>query len=87
MAEEGLTPAERAARLEKEEDEYFESMIKAFSNGRPEDETIEDDIEYFQNHPLFCKEITPKMLEDNPEILAMQNLAYEGTPEEVAKNF
>jgi hypothetical protein len=28
--EEKLTPEERAARLEKEEDEYFEQMMTAF---------------------------------------------------------
>jgi len=43
-------------------------------------------VDYFTNHPLFCKELTPEMLEQ-PEIQALQSLAYDGTPEEVCRNF
>lgn len=83
--EQKLSPEERAARLEQEEDEYFEQMVKAFQANptKPEDD---DDIEYFTNHPLNCKELTPDVLE-RPEFKALQNLAYEGTPEEVCRNF
>lgn len=49
-------------------------------------EEIEKDIEYFVNHPLNVRQVTPEMLE-LPEFQALQNLAYEGTPEEIAKNF
>jgi hypothetical protein len=44
------------------------------------------DEDYFANHPLTCRELTPEMLE-KPEFQALQNLAYDGTPEEVCHNF
>ena len=37
-------------------------------------------------HPLNCGEITEEMLQ-RPEFQALQQLAYEGSPEEVAGNF
>ena len=37
-------------------------------------------------HPLNAREITPEMLE-RPEYQALQELAFEGTPNEVATNF
>ena len=43
-------------------------------------------MEEWSTHPLNCKQITPKMLE-SPEFQALQQLAYDGTPFEVAKNF
>ena len=62
-------------------------MLKAFQENNTYDETKEkEDIEYFLNHPLNCREITPEML-DKPEFQALQNLAYDGTSEEVCKNF
>ena len=59
-------------------------MMKAFNSG-PQT-TIEEDMEYFKNHPLNAKEITPEMLE-LPEFKALQELKYSGTPEEQCKNF
>lgn len=35
---------------------------------------------------MTCKELTPEIL-DKPEFAALQNLAYDGTPEEVCRNF
>jgi hypothetical protein len=35
---------------------------------------------------MTCKELTPEMLE-KPEFAALQNMAYDGTPEEVCRNF
>ena len=34
----------------------------------------------------MCKELTPEMLE-RPEFKALQELAYDGTPEEQCRNF
>jgi len=51
-----------------------------------EREGVDDDVEYFANHPLNCKELTPEVLA-RPEFQALHALAYEGTPEEVCKNF
>lgn len=52
---------------------------------RPQEE-IDKDIEFFVNHPLNAKKLTPEMLE-MPEFQALANLAYDGTPDEVAENF
>jgi hypothetical protein len=49
-------------------------------------EEIDKDIEFFVNHPLNAKTLTPEMLE-SPEFQALSALAYDGTPDEVAKNF
>lgn len=49
-------------------------------------EEIQKDIEFFANHPLNARKITPDMLQQ-PEFQALAALAYDGTPEEVAKNF
>ena len=81
---ENLSPEEKAKLMEQEEDEYFEQMLTAFQQNVKTD--VDDDIEYFQNHPMTCKELTPEMLEQ-PEFAALQDLAYEGTPEEVCRNF
>ena len=64
--EENLTPEQRAARLEAEEDEYFEQMMQAFKNAPPEEGDPIDDEEYWNSHPLTCKELTPEML-NRPE--------------------
>ena len=60
-----LTAEEKRKLIEQEEDEYFEAMLKAYQAGPQND--MDDDIEYFKNHPLTCKELTPEMLE-SPEI-------------------
>jgi len=39
-----------------------------------------------ENHPLFLTEL-PKDIQDNNDLIALQQLAYEGTPFEVAENF
>ena len=70
--------------MEQEEDEYFEQMLAGFQANN--NVNVDDDIEYFENHPMTCKELTPEMLE-KPEFAALQNMAYEGTPEEVCRNF
>jgi tetratricopeptide (TPR) repeat protein len=49
-------------------------------------EEIDADIEFFVNHPLNAKKITPEMLE-MPEFQALAALLHDGTPDEVAKNF
>lgn len=79
-----MTAEERRAALEKEEDEYFDQLLAAYQKGPQND--IDDDIEYFKNHPMTCKELTPEMLA-KPEFQALQELAYDGTPEEVCRNF
>lgn len=59
-------------------------MLKAFQANNTVD--LDDDIEYFARHPMTCKELTPEILAQ-PEMQALQNLAYEGTPEDVCRNF
>ena len=59
--------------------------MQAFARAEPE-EGEEEGADYFLNHPLFCKELTPEMME-KPEFQALQELAYDGTPEEVCRNF
>lgn len=49
-------------------------------------EEIDKDIEFFVNHPLNAREITPQMLE-MPEFQALAALAYDGTPDDIANNF
>ena len=61
VQEPNLTPEEKRALIEKEEDEYFEAMMKAYQAGPQND--VDDDIEYFKTHPLTCKELTPEMME------------------------
>lgn len=56
-----MTPEERQALMEQEEDEYFEQLLAAYEKGPQSD--VDDDIEFFENHPLTCKELTPEMLE------------------------
>jgi hypothetical protein len=49
-------------------------------------EELDEDLEEWLNHPLHCKELTPEMLK-RPEFEALANMAYDGTPQEVAENF
>jgi hypothetical protein len=49
-------------------------------------EEIDADVEFFINHPIVAKKITPEMME-RPEYQALSELLHEGTPDEVAKNF
>lgn len=44
------------AMLEAEEDEYFEQLLKGYRAGPQND--MDEDIEYFRNHPLTCKNLT-----------------------------
>ena len=36
---------------------------------------------------MNCKEVTQEMIDNNPDLAALQQLAYDGTPEEVCRNF
>ena len=65
-------------------DEQFEQLVAQMP--KRSDEEAERDLEEFVAHPLNCSKVTPEMLE-SPEYQALQNMAYEGTPLEVAKNF
>jgi len=49
-------------------------------------EEIDADVEYFINHPINAKKITPEMME-RPEYQALSQLLHDGTPDEVATNF
>ena len=44
---------------------------------------MDADVEYFVKHPLSAKTITPEML-NLPEYQALQNLAFDGSPKEIA---
>ena len=49
------------------------------------EQELEENIKYFKNHPLFMRE-QPEDIEGNKEFQALQNLAFEDTPENVARN-
>lgn len=49
------------------------------------EEELQENLTYFKNHPIFMKE-TPEDISKNPEFQALQNLAFEDTPENVARN-
>ncbi len=49
-----------------------------------EDE-FQETLKYFKSHPLFMKE-QPEDIDNNPEFQAIQNLAFDDTPENVARN-
>lgn len=64
-----------------------------FFDGLPDDwepkerlsaEETEQAFIYLKNHPLFMQEI-PENLENHPELMALQHLAYDDTPENIAK--
>ena len=70
IAEEAkMSPEQLKAAIEKEEDEYFDQMLAAFQS-QENNTNIDDDIEFFTNHPLFCKKLTPEQLE-TPEMQAL----------------
>jgi tetratricopeptide (TPR) repeat protein len=49
-------------------------------------EEIDADVEYFINHPIAAKKITPDMMQ-RPEFQALSELLHDGTPDEVSANF
>jgi hypothetical protein len=49
------------------------------------EEEIKKELEYMHNHPMFMTDI-PENPEDNPYLLTLQSLSYEGNPAEVAKD-
>ena len=50
-----LTPEQKQAQLEAEEDEYFEQMLTAFqASDEAKNYNADDDIEFFRQHPLTC---------------------------------
>lgn len=65
-------------------DEQFEALAAQFPKRTPEE--AEADLQEFLNHPLNCKALTPEILAQ-PEFQALQQMAFEGTPVDVAKNF
>ena len=60
----------RQADLADDEDEYFQQMLAEFQKQPRTDEMVDDDIAYFQNHPLSCKELSEDML-NQPEFKAL----------------
>jgi hypothetical protein len=44
---------------------------------------IDADIDFFVNHPLNARELTPEMLQ-MPEFQALSALQHDGTPDEIA---
>ena len=65
-------------------DEQFEALISNMPKRSREE--AEAEVEDFLNHPLHVKEVTPEMMQ-RPEFQALQAMAYEGSPNVVAKNF
>lgn len=68
--------------LEAMDDDEFEAYVAAHRSERTQAE-IDEDLESFLKHPMNCKELTPEML-NMPEFQALQDLAHEGEPDEVA---
>ena len=68
--------------------------MSSWGDGIPDDfvitgiseEELDKNIAYLKKHPLFLKDI-PENIEDNPELMALQNLMYNDTPENLAKSF
>lgn len=65
-------------------DEQFEALAANFPKRTPEE--AEADLQEFLKHPLNCKQLTPDILAQ-PEFQALQQMAYDGSPVEVATNF
>ncbi|EGR34157.1 tetratricopeptide repeat protein, partial [Ichthyophthirius multifiliis] len=55
------------------------------SNNKMTEQEWEDTTNYLKNHPLFLKQI-PENIENNPDLVALQNLIYDDEPENIAKN-
>jgi len=49
-------------------------------------EEWEDNIEYLKNHPLFMKDVKSEDLINNEAIQALQHIAYDDTPENIAQH-
>jgi hypothetical protein len=65
-------------------DEQFEELCAKMP--KRSEEEVQADLNEFLAHPLNCAKVTPTML-DSPEYQALQEMAFEGTPDEVGKNF
>ncbi len=63
-----------------EDDEDWEYTPKGIS-----DQDFDENVEYLKNHPLFMKQL-PKGYENNKDITALQNLAYDEEPIKVARH-
>lgn len=46
---------------------------------------MQENIEFFESHPLFMKEL-PKNLEENKHLTALQNIMYDDEPVNIARN-
>lgn len=49
------------------------------------EEEFQENVEFFENHPLFMKQL-PKDFEKNEDIAALQNLMYSEEPAKIAKH-
>lgn len=49
------------------------------------DKELEEYLQYLREHPLFIKDI-PEDISQNPNLEALQNLAFSDSPENIAKN-
>ena len=65
-------------------DEQFDELCAKMPKRTPDE--VEADLNEFIHHPLNCGKVTPEMLQ-TPEYQALQEMAFEGTPDEVGKNF
>jgi len=48
------------------------------------DKEVEDNCDYFENHPLFMKEV-PENIEDNEMLMGISHIIHDDTPENLAK--
>lgn len=63
----------------------FDDDWEYVKKGDMTEEELESNLTYLKNHPLFMKEV-PENIEENPEFQAIQNLAFDDTPENIARN-
>jgi hypothetical protein len=50
------------------------------------EEQIKKELEELESYPMFMTEL-PEDISNNPQLQAIQALQFEGTPDDVAKDF
>lgn len=82
-----MSTEEERLRAEQEEDEFLAKFKRRPTDPRPEWAFKGENIlREMDQVPLFMTDV-PDNLEEIPALAALQSLIYEGSPEEVAKNF
>eukprot|EP00331_Platyophrya_macrostoma_P005015 CAMPEP_0176419550 /NCGR_PEP_ID=MMETSP0127-20121128/8111_1 /TAXON_ID=938130 /ORGANISM="Platyophrya macrostoma, Strain WH" /LENGTH=385 /DNA_ID=CAMNT_0017800043 /DNA_START=13 /DNA_END=1170 /DNA_ORIENTATION=- len=85
MAEQNTSEISKAETKKVQQEDSDDSFEYEYHKGLPEKE-FEENLEYLKNHPLFLKEI-PENIQDNPGVVALQNLIYNDEPIKIARHF